>query len=239
MNAATTGPLVIGLTGGIGVGKSTVAGILGGLDMVVVDVDAIGRQVLEPGGVAHDRVIAHFGPDVVAEDGSIDRRALAGIVFGDAASGRSGRLDELESISHPAITETLAALIRDADTSRPIVLDMAVLADSRLGWIDGASIYQRVVVVEAGLEARLERLVARGMDLEDARARIAAQPDDSMRRRVADVVVRNDHDVDALARRLHDLVPTIEAWASQMRDGPRLGVRSAETGRYGASAGPT
>jgi dephospho-CoA kinase len=238
MTAATRQPLVIGLTGGIGAGKSTVAGILGTLDMVVVDVDAIGRQVLEPAGAAQDRVIAHFGPDVVAEDGSIDRRALAAIVFGDAASGRSGRLDELEAISHPAITETLAALIRGADPSRPIVLDMAVLADSRLGWVDGAALYRRVVVVEADLEVRLERLVARGMDIDDARARIAVQPDDSMRRRVADVVVRNDHDVDALTDRLHDLVPTIEAWASQMHDGPRPSVRSAERGSYGAPAGP-
>lgn len=215
MNAAAPGPLVIGLTGGIGVGKSTVAGILGALDMVVIDVDAIGREVLEPGGAAHDRVIAHFGPAVVAEDGSIDRRALAGIVFGDPDAGRSGRLDELEAISHPAITETLAERISDADPLRPIVLDMAVLAGSRLGCLDGVPLYRRVIVVEADLDIRLERLVGRGMDLDDARGRIAAQPDDSVRRSVADVVVRNDHDLDSLTTRLHDLVPTFAAWSAQ------------------------
>jgi dephospho-CoA kinase len=220
MTAVTPGPLVIGLTGGIGAGKSTVAGVLGRLGMTVVDVDAIGRQVLDPDGAAHDRVIAHFGPAVVGDDGVIDRRALAGIVFGDPAAGRSGRLDELEAISHPAITETLAACIGAADPRHPVVLDMAVLAGSRLGWIDGAPLYRRVVVVEADLEVRLERLVARGMDLDDARSRIAAQPDDSVRRDVADVVVRNDQDVGTLTGRLHDLVPTIEAWTAQAAASP-------------------
>lgn len=217
---AVAGPLVIGLTGGIGAGKSTVADVLEGLGMTVVDVDAIGRQVLEPGGAAHDRVVAHFGPVVVAEDGSIDRRALAGVVFGDAAAGRSSRLDELEAISHPAITETLAARIAAADPKRPVILDMAVLAGSRLGWLDRVPLYQRVLVVEADLDIRLARLVARGMELDDARARIAAQPDDAVRRSVADVVVRNDGDLDTLTGRLHDLVPTIEAWSVQTAMSP-------------------
>ena len=116
---------------------------------------------------------------------------------------------------------------------------MAVLADSRLAWLDGVPLYQRVMVVEASLDIRLARLVERGMDLDDARARIAAQPDDAARRRVADIVVRNDDDIEALTRRLHDLTPTIEAWASQVRHGARLGVRPAEPDRYGAVAEPT
>ncbi len=95
------------------------------------------------------------------------------------------------------------------------MLDMAVLAESRLGWVDDAPLYRRVIVVEADLDVRLPRLVARGMTIDDARSRIAAQPDDLTRRRVADVIVRNDADLDDLRRRIGDLAPTIEAWASQ------------------------
>lgn len=214
-------PLVIGLTGGIGAGKSTVAALLGELGMVVIDVDGIGREVLEPGGAACAGVIDHFGSAVVAADGTIDRAALASIVF-DAADGRSSRLDELEAISHPAITAEIASRIRRADPSRTVVLDMAVLVGSRLGRIDGSPLYRRVIVVEASLEVRVPRLVARGLPADAARARIAAQPDDADRRRVADLVVRNDGDLDDLTRRIYDLVPTFEAWAMASAAEPSL-----------------
>jgi dephospho-CoA kinase len=161
MTAKTrTAATVIGLTGGIGSGKSTVAAMLDGLGALVVDCDALGRQVIEPGGRAYARVIEHFGRSIVRGDGKIDRGALAAIVFSDETA-----LAALNAISHPAIDAEIADRIAAASVGAVVVLDMAILVETDLG----AGQYDIVVVVEAPLEVRLARLELRGMTESDAR----------------------------------------------------------------------
>lgn len=200
---------IIGLTGGIGVGKTTAATLFGQRGALVIDVDGLGREVLEPGGGAHAGVVAQFGENIVDDHGHIDRGALAAEVFGPR-----NRLQELEAISHPAINARLADLV-DGSSAALVVLDMAVLVESRLGWIDGAPRYSRVVVVEAPAEARLPRLIGRGMTADDARARMAAQGSDLARRQRADLVLVNDGTEAELDRDVERLWPTVEAWIVQ------------------------
>ena len=180
---------VVGLTGGIGSGKSTVAAMLGSLGAFVVDCDGLGRQVIEPQGRAYARVVDRFGPDIVRDDGQIDRGALAAIVFRDETE-----LAALNAISHPAIDAEIADRIADAPMDQMVVLDMAVLVETDLG----AGQYDTVVVVEAPLAVRLARLAQRGMTEDDARARIASQASDEQRREVADFVIDNAGDIDDL-----------------------------------------
>ncbi|MEO1064032.1 MAG: dephospho-CoA kinase [Actinomycetota bacterium] len=186
---------IIGLTGGIGSGKSTVAGLLADHGATVIDVDAVGREVAEVGGEAHDDVVDRFGRGVLGSDGELDRAALARIVFSDEAELRA-----LEAISHPAINRTLRGMVDELERDAVVVLDMAILVESNLGrWgarhADG---YDTVVTVEAPLAVRRERLVGRGMDPTDAERRIDSQASDAARRAVADHVLTNDGDLDAL-----------------------------------------
>jgi len=186
---------VIGLCGGIGAGKSTVAGLLAGHGAHVIDVDAVGREVLTDPAVLAE-VADTFGDGVLDAAGDVDRAALAAEVFG------GGRLTELEAISHPAINRRLEATLTDLAT-RPgppavVVLDMAVLVESRLGRLPGGRGYTEVVVVEADPEVRLARLADRGVSADDARARMAAQATDAERLAVADHVVTNDGDLASL-----------------------------------------
>ena len=180
---------VVGLTGGIGSGKSTVAAMLGALGAFVVDCDGLGRMVIEPHGRAYARVVERFGRGIVRDDGQIDRAALAAIVFGD-----EGELAALNAISHPAIDAEIADRIADAPEDQMVVLDMAVLVETDLG----AGQYDTVVVVEAPLDVRLTRLAQRGMTEDDARARIASQATDDQRREVADYVIDNGGNIDDL-----------------------------------------
>ena len=204
--------LIVGLTGGIGSGKSTVARLLGERGAEIVDVDAVGRAVIAPGGRAEAAVQAEFGEGVVAADGSIDRRALARVVF-EHPEG----LARLEAISHPAInlelTEAVAAFADDAI----VVYDMAILVESNLGRGDPVHRYSHVVVVEAPLELRIGRAVERGMSEADVRARAANQATDEQRRAVADLVVRNDGDLAALQAGVDEAWRAISDWARVAR----------------------
>lgn len=185
---------VIGLTGGIGVGKTTAAEVLAELGALVIDCDQLGRDVAAANGSAFPGIIERFGPAIVGPDGELDRAALGAIVFNDPAA-----LSDLNAITHPAMDAEMARLIEEADPSTPVVLDMAVLVESELG----AGLYQQVLVVEAPLDDRLSRLrQQRGMAADDARARIASQASDEERRAVADHVIVNDGDRDALRRAL-------------------------------------
>jgi dephospho-CoA kinase len=194
---------VVGLTGGTGAGKSTVAAMLAARGAVVVDVDAIGREVLEPGGGAFDGVVARFGERVRGADGRIDRAALAAIVFADPAA-----LADLEDVSHPAINRELDRRLATQPDDALVVLDMAILLGSRLGRdLPSGRGYDTVVVVEAPVELRVRRLVdLRSMAETDARNRIASQPTDEERRRVADHVVVNDGDLAALEAQVDALL---------------------------------
>jgi len=179
--------LIVGLTGGIGAGKSTVASLLGERGAFVIDVDAIGRSILERGAKAYSDVVAAFGRGILDDAGRIDRAALATIVFADVAE-----LDRLTAISHPAINARLSDLLDDLPADSIVVLDIAVLVESDLGRADPRHSYQLVVTVEAPEAERIDRAVRRGMSADDARRRARQQRSDAERREVADFVIVNE-----------------------------------------------
>lgn len=173
--------LIVGLTGGIGAGKSTAAARFGALGATVVDVDALGHVVLQPGGKAHDAVLDAFG--------TVDRREIGRLVFADPAE-----LGRLTAISHPAINAELVEFLDGLDPDVVVVLDMAILVESNLGRPDPEHSYSVVVTVEAPIELRVQRAVARGMPEGEVRRRMAAQASEDARRAVAQHVLVNDRD---------------------------------------------
>jgi dephospho-CoA kinase len=206
--------LVIGLTGGIGSGKSTVATLLAERGATVIDVDALGREVIAPGGRAEGQVIVEFGPEITDATGHIDRAGLARVVFGQPEA-----LTRLTAISHPAINAELADRLDavrgdECSAESVVVLDMAILVESTLGRGDPEHSYTKVVVVEAPPDLRVRRAVARGMEADDVRARIASQATDDERRAVADAVITNDGDLATLAERVDELWRLVLSWVS-------------------------
>ena len=187
--------VVAGLTGGIGAGKSTFAALLGDMGAYVVDVDAIGREVIEPGSPGGEAVEARFG--------TTDRRVLAGIVFSDPRAR-----EELESISWPLIEQRLRDLVARPAAAEVVVLDMAVLPQGL-----GRGIYRPVITVEAPEQVRLARLVARGMDERDAAARMRSQVSELDRRAIADFVVINDASMESLTAEARTVLQALHAWA--------------------------
>lgn len=174
--------LRVGLTGGIGSGKSTVSAELARLGAVVVDADRIARDVLGPGTPGLAAVVAEFGPQVLTPDGTLDRPALGRVVFADPVART-----RLEEITHPLVAEESARREAAAGTGDVVVHDVPLIVENGL-----ADRYDLVVVVGAPEEVRLARLVEqRGMDRADALARIRAQADDAARRAVADVWLDN------------------------------------------------
>lgn len=175
--------LRLGLTGGIGSGKSTVSERMAGLGAVVVDADVVAHEVVEPGTPALVAITERFGADVLAADGSLDRPGLGRVVFGAAAA-----LRDLEAITHPAIWARTAELVAAAPADAVVVHDMPLLVEK-----DMTGEYHLVAVVGASEETRLDRLVTlRKMSEADARARIAAQAGDAARRAAADVWLDNE-----------------------------------------------
>ena len=193
--------LRIGLTGGIGAGKSTVASLLAGHGALVVDADRIAREVVQPGTPGLAAVVAEFGEGVLAADGALDRPALAALVFGDPAA--RARLD---AVVHPLVRARAAELVAAAPADAVVVQDVPLLVET-----GQAGSFDLVLVVETDLETRVARLVERGLSDQDARARIASQATDEQRRAVADVVLRNDGDRDALATQV------AQFWAERVR----------------------
>jgi dephospho-CoA kinase len=181
--------LRIGLTGGIGSGKSTVAALLAEHGAVIVDADRIAREVVEAGTPGLAAVVAEFGEQVLAADGSLDRPSLAAVVFADPAA--RGRLD---AVVHPLVRARAAELVAAAPPDAVVVQDVPLLVET-----GQAASYDLVLVVRADVEERVRRLVGRGLTVEDARARIASQATDEQRAAVADVVISNDGDRDDLA----------------------------------------
>ncbi|MGY1716840.1 dephospho-CoA kinase [Geodermatophilus nigrescens] len=199
--------LRIGLTGGIGSGKSTVAALLAARGAVVVDADRIAREVVEPGTPGLAAVVGSFGPGVLTADGALDRAALASIVFADPEA--RARLD---GIVHPLVRARAQEVVAGAAADAVVVQDVPLLVET-----GQAGQYDLVLVVEADLETRVARLLLRGLTEEDARARIAAQATDEQRRAVADVVLDNSGAPDALAAQVERL------WAERVV--PALGER--------------
>ena len=175
---------LVGLTGGIGSGKSTVAVGLERRGGAVVDADAISRSIMEPGGTAFAPVVERFGPSIVGPDGRIDRPAVAAIVFNDAAA-----LADLNGITHPLIGQVMAEKMAEAaDRAEIVILDIPLLS---IATKDRFS-FGAIVVVDTPEDLAVERLVAhRGFSEEDARARIAAQIGRDERKAMADLVLDN------------------------------------------------
>lgn len=178
----------IGLSGGVGSGKSTVAALLAERGAVVIDADRIAREVVEPGTPGFDAVVDRFGPDVVT-DGRLDRPALAKIVFSDDEARAA-----LNAIVHPLVGERTAELMAAAPPDAVLVYDVPLLVESEL-----AGGFDVVVIVLADEDVRLRRLAGRGMPEDDARARMAKQATDDQRRAVADEIITNNGSRDALA----------------------------------------
>jgi len=196
--------LVVGLTGGIGSGKSTVSALLAQRGAVVIDADLTTRKVQAPGGPAYQPIIDRFGAGVVAPDGSLDRPALAALVFSDPKA----RTD-LQAIVWPAVGQSMAAQMAEHEgTDRVVVMDIPLLAESsnQRPYLAG------VIVVDCPPELAVERLVTqRGMTAEDARARMAAQATREARLARADFVIDNSGDLDHLEQEVKRAWEWIEA----------------------------
>jgi dephospho-CoA kinase len=190
---------MIGLTGGIGSGKSTVAGLLATKGAVVVDADLIARQVVEPGSPVLDRLVERFGADIIGPDGSLDRARLAERAFVDEVS-RKG----LDEITWPAIGEEFLRQVAAAPEGAVVVHDVPLLVESK-----HPAQYGGVIVVEAPRELRLSRLAARGIPAADAERRMAQQATDEQRRTIATWVLDNSGDLDALAAQVAEIWPDV------------------------------
>ena len=208
--------LRIGLTGGIGSGKSTVSALLAARGAVVIDADRIAREVVEPGTPGLAAVVEAFGEQVLRDDGSLDRPALAAVVFADpearkGSTGSSTRWCGRVPPSSPRPRPTDAVVVHDV----PLLVETGQ-----------AGSYDVVLVVQADPEVRVRRLVQRGLSEEDARARIAAQATDEQRRAVADVVLDNDGTEAELAAQVErfwaERVSRRPAGSDGRTSGPRL-----------------
>ena len=197
--------LMVGLTGGIGSGKSTVAQLLAARGGVVIDADAIAREVVEPGMPALDKLVERFGPEILRDDGSLDRPALAAVAFVDDETRK-----ELEAITHPAIGEEFLRRVAEAPADAVVIHDVPLLVESKRGFD-----YAAVIVVEAPLEIRLDRLELRGVGRDDASRRIALQATDDERRKVATWVVDNGAGLDHLERQIDDIWRDLRRRAAQ------------------------
>ena len=187
----------VALTGGIGSGKSTVSSMLESRGAIVIDADVIAREVVEPGQPALAEIAAAFGPGVIHADGSLDRAALAGIVFADPES-----LARLNAITHPRIAARSGELLAAAPADAVVVYDMPLLVEQGAVALQG---WDAIVVVDAPDEVRLARLVERGLSETDARSRMDAQASREDRNGVADYVVDNAGDLAALERQVASL----------------------------------
>jgi dephospho-CoA kinase len=197
---------VVGLTGGIGSGKSSLAAALAKLGVPVLDADRVARDCVSPGSDVLRRIIERFGPAVVLRDGGLDRGALATVVFSDAAA----RAD-LEAITHPCIRAGIAAWITEQRRREPVP-DVVVVEHPLLVETGAHVDVDVVIVVEAPEHRRLERLTAtRGMSVQEAERRIGAQADDRARRQVADHVIVNDGELAALDALAEELLHTLRA----------------------------
>lgn len=182
--------MVVGLTGGIGAGKSTVSALLADRGAVIVDADRLARDAVAAGTAGLRAVVDRFGPGVVAADGSLDRAALAALVFDDPPA-----LADLNGIVHPPVRDAIAARVAElAGSDAVVVLEIPLLVESGRSYGESA-----VIVVDCAEDVALRRLVeTRGMTEDDARRRMAAQVSRAERLAAADVVIDNSGPREAL-----------------------------------------
>jgi len=188
--------LRIGLTGGIGAGKSALSSTFAKCGGIIVDGDVISREVVQPGTQGLASLVEAFGDDILLPDGSLDRPALAAKAFTDDEARQ-----KLNSIVHPLVGQRRTEIIASVPEDSVVVEDIPLLVESGM-----APLFPLVVVVHADVDVRLRRLIdQRGMPEEDARARIAAQATDEQRRAVADIWLENSGSPEDLIERAHDV----------------------------------
>ncbi|MFJ4279866.1 dephospho-CoA kinase [Streptomyces massasporeus] len=205
--------LKVGLTGGIGAGKSEVSRLLVACGAVLIDADRIAREVVAPGTPGLASVVEAFGEEILAADGSLDRPRLGAIVFSDAQ-----KLSTLNAIVHPLVGARSRELEEAAAEDAVVLHDVPLLTENGL-----APLYDLVIVVDAAPETQLDRLVRlRGMTEDDARARMAAQATREQRREIADIVIDNDVPLEELEQRVKDV------WAELVRRSQASGPSAAE-----------
>jgi len=198
--------LKVGLTCGIGAGKSEVSRLLVEHGAVLIDADRIAREVVEPGTPGLAAVVDAFGEEILTADGALDRPKLGSLVFADPE-----QLAVLNAIVHPLVGARSRELEEAAAVDAVVVHDVPLLTENGL-----APLYDLVIVVDASPETQLDRLVdRRGMTAQDARARMAAQASREERRAIADIVIDNDVPLDALRRRVEDVWSQLEDRASR------------------------
>ncbi len=185
-------PIVIGVTGGIATGKSSVLAILREHGVETIDADTVYHQLTATGGSLVVPIANRFGRDMIAEDGSIDRRALAGIVFADREA-----LADLDALTHPAVITAVNERIEQSDAAF-VAVDAVKLIES--GMADDCDSVWLVVCDPAVQRARL--MARNGLTAEDADLRLAAQPNEAERRAKADIVIDNSGDLPALERQV-------------------------------------
>jgi dephospho-CoA kinase len=206
---------LVGLTGGIGSGKSTVAALLRAKGATVVDADEVARAVVEPGQPALAALVERFGDGILDANGHLDRPKLAAVAFADD-EGRKA----LGEITWPAIGEEFERRVAEAPDDAIVICDVPLLVESKAA---AARPYVAVVVVKAPLDVRLDRLELRGVPRDDARRRMAAQASDEERREVATHVVDNGGDLESLSRQVDDV------WADLLtREPPAPAAAEAE-----------
>ena len=204
--------LMVGLTGGIGSGKSTVAAMLAARGAWVVDADAVARDVVEPGTEALGKLVERFGTEILDAEGKLDRPALGRLAFVDEQSRK-----DLEGITHPAINAEFLRRMQAAPPGSIVVCDVPLLVESEQARSRG---YPVVIVVEAPRDVRLERLEGRGVPRADAEARMAAQASDEERRAIATHVIDNSGS-------RADLEQQVEAvWADLVKRNEELEAQS-------------
>jgi dephospho-CoA kinase len=199
--------LVVGLTGGIGAGKSTVSSLLAAKGAVIVDADVMVREQQRPGMPVFDAMVERFGPGIVAADGTLDRAAVADIVFADRQA-----LEDLNNIVHPAVGAEVARRMEElSGTDAVVVLDVPLLVEASRGYPLAG-----LIVVDVDPDIAVERLVMqRGMTEEDARSRMSRQASREERRARADVVIDNRGTPSDLARQ----VDAVWDWIERLRAG--------------------
>ena len=192
-------PTIIGLTGNIGTGKTTILNLLRRRGARTIDADKVTHQVMAPGGKAYDAIVVAFGPDIVRPDGTINRSRLGRIVFADP-----GKLALLESIVHPAVYEVVSAEAEQA-SEQVVVIEAIKLLEAGMS----SALCDQIWVVTSPIEAQIERLMAeRGMSRAEAEARMASQSPQASKINQADVVIDNSGSLEDLAAQVSD------AWAN-------------------------
>jgi dephospho-CoA kinase len=196
--------LRVGLTGGIASGKSTVSGMLAELGAVIIDADALAREVVEKGTPGLDAVVAEFGPTLLTPEGDLDRAAMGSLVFGDVAAR-----ERLEAIVHPLVFERMVALEEAAVDDEIVVHDIPLLAEGTR-----ADTFDAVIVVDCPTQLQIARMMSdRGWTREDAEARIAAQATRERRLAIATHVIDNTGSIDELRDKVVAVFVSLQAEA--------------------------